>query len=159
MGENRSERENYIRHGLIVSCIVCIIGVFFDMNKVALAGGIMLIVVQLVDLIWYFIEIKCKDCENVKQAFCRHKHIQLLNEWSNVDTKFGRCKRCGKYFMINEKMDALVSISEEEYKQHVEVFNMLSKSKKKIEESISELGFNIEDLLKIAEENEKENKE
>ena len=164
MENKRSERDNYVRHGLIVACIVCIIGVCFEMSKVALMGAILLCFVQLVDLIWYVIEIKFKDCKNIKQAFCKCQDIEILNEWDGVDTKFGKCPKCGKYFMINEKINAIAHISEEEYKTHVEVFDAIEKSKENIEKTLESLNFDevlnaLENTFGDNVEEKKENKE
>lgn len=139
MENKRNERDNYVRHGLIIACIVCIIGVCFEISKVALAGAILLCAVQLVDLIWYIIEIKFKDCKNVKQAFCRCKDIEILNEWEGIDTKFGKCIKCGKYFMINEKENECIKINEQEYQHHVKMFNMISMSFDDLDQQIEEL--------------------
>lgn len=162
MENKRNERDNYVRHGLIVACIVCILGVCFDMSKVALSGAILLCAVQLVDLIWYIIEIKCKDCKNVKQVFCRCKDVEIVNEWENLATKFGRCVKCGRYFMINENIDSCVKISEEEYKHSVEMFNAIELAKKNIENRMAKFDLdNIQNLFDIKKEDnkEKENKE
>lgn len=160
MENKRNERDNYVRHGLIVACIVCIIGVCFNMSKVASAGAILLCSVQLVDLIWYIIEIKCKDCKNIKQAFCKCEDVEIVNEWEGVDTKFGKCKKCGKYFMIDDKIKVMVHVSENEYEHHVKMFNMLDESKKNIEESMKELNFDdVLMALKNTFENDKKDKE
>lgn len=161
MENKRSERENYNKHGLIVACIVCIIGVCFDMSKVALAGAILLCVVQLVDLIWTIIEIKCKDCKNIKQVFCKCKDIEILNEYDGIDTKFGKCIKCGKYFMINDRTEEIVMITEEAYKKHIEIFKITSK----FQEEIEKLDVMAKGIIKIDDNGvtktneEKENKE
>lgn len=161
MENKRNERDNYVRHGLIVACIVCIIGVCFNMSKVALAGAILLCVVQLVDLIWYIIEIKCKDCKNIKQVFCRCKDIEIIKEWKDLEVRIGKCSKCGKILMIDDKRKTITNLNVEDCENQMKLFDMMSK----LHEEIYKLDVMAQGVLKIDDNgitktnDEKENKE
>ena len=163
MENKNSERENYIKWGLVVSVVCCFSGLAFQVMPMAIAGAIMMCLTQVIDIVWYLKDKKFKDSKNLKQAFCRCRDVEIVNEWDNVDTKFGRCVRCGKYIMINEKLDAYVKINEEEYKHHVQVFNTMSNSMKGIKKAISSLEIDIKEIFENSENeidySEKENKE
>lgn len=154
--ENESRRK-FVNNGIIIGGIVCCVGLLIPSVNIAMGGVITMCLAQIVDIVWHLMERKFKDCKNIKQAFCRCRDIEIINEWDGVETKFARCVKCGKYIMLNERLNSMIIISEEEYKHHVEMFNVMNNSMENINKILGNLEIDFKGLFEKKEEHKEKN--
>lgn len=152
------EKENYIKTGILTSCIICLIGLIFNSYIIELAGFILFIVVQLIDLSLHLLQDKITGSENIKQVLCKCENIEIVNEWEGIDLQLGKCIKCGKYFAINEKINKILPITEEEYTKYRNTYNVLSLSLKDLEVELKEMEKSL-DKMRISKTNEEDDYE